>query len=149
IMLVLLFAVLTDYSLFVFSRYRERLYKESSKYRSMEEAMYHLSEPIAFSGGTIFLAMLALFATVFVPYNHFAPVFSVAVVFILLAGLTLIPSIFALLGRRAFWPFIPKQGEEKRKKKTIWEKVGSLVTKRPGAIAGTLLIVFLIGAFNF
>src|SRR5699024_3166505 len=63
IMLVLLFAVLTDYSLFVFSRYRERLYKESSKYRSMEEAMYHLSEPIAFSGGTIFLAMLALFAT--------------------------------------------------------------------------------------
>src|SRR5690625_6585231 len=32
IMLVLMFAVLTDYSLFVFSRYREELRKNKSKY---------------------------------------------------------------------------------------------------------------------
>src|SRR5690625_2571886 len=74
IMLVLLFAVLTDYSLFVFSRYREELRKREDKYESMDEAIYHVSEPIFFSGGTVFLAMLTLFATVFVPYNNFAPV---------------------------------------------------------------------------
>src|SRR5699024_2279675 len=109
IMLVLLFAVLTDYSLFVFSRYREELRLRDSKYDAMGEAIHHVSEPIFFSGGTVFLAMLTLFVTVFKPYNHFAPVFSIAVVFILLAGLTLIPAMFALMGRRAFWPFIPKQ----------------------------------------
>src|SRR5690625_4318546 len=111
IMLVLLFAVLTDYSLFVFSRYREELRKRESKYEAMDEAIYHVSEPIFFSGGTVLLAMLTLFTTVFEPYNHFAPVFSMAVVVILIAGLTLIPSIFALMGRRAFWLFIPKVEE--------------------------------------
>src|SRR5699024_12731451 len=80
IMLVLMFAVITDYSLFIFSRYREKLRKHASKYESMSEAMYHVSEPIFFSGGTVLLAMLTLFVTVFEPYNHFAPVFSIAVV---------------------------------------------------------------------
>lgn len=148
IMLVLLFAVITDYSLFVFSRYREELRKRESKYESMQEAIFHVSEPIFFSGGTVFLAMLTLFTTVFKPYNHFAPVFSVAVVVILLAGLTLIPSIFALMGRKAFWPFFPKFDPEYQVKKGIWSKVGKLVLKRPGFYASILLIILLTGVFN-
>lgn len=148
IMLVLLFAVLTDYSLFVFSRYREELQKTESKYDAMGEAIHHVSEPILFSGGTVFLAMLTLFVTVFEPYNNFAPVFSIAVVFILIAGLTLIPAMFALMGRRAFWPFIPKKDGKKRGKGKFWKGVGSLVQKRPAMIIITLLIVFGIGASN-
>lgn len=149
IMLVLLFAVLTDYSLFVFSRYREELRKQASKYSSMEEAMHHVSEPITFSGGTVFLAMLTLFVTVFEPYNHFAPVFSVAVVVILLAGLTLIPSIFALMGRKAFWPFVPKVEKDAKHKVGVWSRISKQVMKRPALLAASLLIVLLIGAINF
>lgn len=148
IMLVLLFAVITDYSLFVFSRYREELRKKESKYDSMSEAIYHVAEPIFFSGGTVILAMLALFTTVFEPYNHFAPVFSIAVVVILIAGLTLIPSIFALLGRRAFWPFVPKFDPEFKVKKGVWSKVSKQVLKRPAIYAGILLILLLSGVFN-
>lgn len=148
IMLVLLFAVLTDYSLFVFSRYREELSKRESKYDAMQGAMYHVSEPIFFSGGTVFLAMLTLFVTVFEPYNHFAAIFSVAVVIILIAGLTLIPAMFALIGRRAFWPFIPKVGEEKTEKKGFWTKVSKLVMRRPAIIASVIFIALLVGMFN-
>jgi len=148
IMLVLLFAVLTDYSLFVFSRFREELRKRESKYESMDEAIYHVAEPIFFSGGTVLLAMLTLFVTVFEPYNHFAPVFSMAVVVILLAGLTLIPSIFALMGRRAFWPFIPKIEDTPEKKKGFWYKVSRLVMKRPGLSTTVLLVVLLAGVIN-
>src|SRR5699024_6431536 len=43
IMLVLLFAVLTDYSLFVFSRYREELKRHESKYDAMRVAIHHVS----------------------------------------------------------------------------------------------------------
>jgi len=148
IMLVLLFAVLTDYSLFVFSRYREELRKQESKYESMKEAIYHVSEPIFFSGGTVFLAMLTLFTTVFEPYNHFAPVFSIAVVVILLAGLTLIPSIFALMGRKAFWPFIPKYDPKHKVKKGIWSKISKRVLKHPALLAGILLVVLFAGVIN-
>ncbi|MBS4210338.1 MMPL family transporter [Bacillus sp. FJAT-50079] len=149
IMLVLLFAVLTDYSLFVFSRYKEELRKQASKYSSMDEAMKHVAEPIFFSGGTILLAMLTLFVTIFEPYNHFAPVFSLAVIVILLAGLTLIPSIFALMGRKAFWPFVPKVEKERKQKKGVWGKISNLVLKRPALLASSLLLVLLIGTFNF
>lgn len=149
IMLILLFAVLTDYSLFVFSRYREELMKQESKYASMKEAIFHVSEPIVFSGGTVLLAMLTLFVTVFEPYNHFAPVFSVAVVVILIAGLTLIPSIFAIMGRKAFWPFVPKVEEEKETTHGIWPAISKQVMKRPALLGGILLIVLLIGLFNF
>lgn len=148
IMLILLFAVLTDYSLFVFSRYREELGKVESKYKSMQEAIYHVSEPIFFSGGTVFIAMLTLFATTFNAYNNFAPVFSIAVIFILIAGLTLIPAMFALMGRRAFWPFIPKINEQRKERKGFWTAVSNIVKKRPAMIAGSLLIILLIGAFN-
>src|SRR5699024_7870073 len=121
---------------------------QESKYASMDEAIYHVSEPIFFSGGTVFLAMLTLFTTVFEPYNHFAPVFSMAVVVILLAGLTLIPSIFALMGRRAFWPFIPQVEKDYKHKKGFWYKVSQLVVKRPAMMAGALFIILLVGVFN-
>lgn len=148
IMLVLLFAVITDYSLFIFSRYREELSKEENKYTSMQEAIYHVAEPVFYSGGTVLLAMLALFATLFNPYNHFAPVFSIAIVFILIAGLTLIPALFALMGRRAFWPFIPKVNEENVKKHRFWGAVGNFVVKRPGLITVVLLLVLGLGIAN-
>ncbi|MEI3604148.1 MMPL family transporter [Pseudogracilibacillus sp. SE30717A] len=148
IMLVLLFAVITDYSLFIFSRFREELYKYESKYGAMKEAIYHVSEPIFFSGGTVILAILSLFVTVFKPYNYFAPVFTVAVLFILLAGLTLIPAIFALLGRRAFWPSVPKLNDEKKEKHTLWSWISNIVVKRPKMITLVLSIFLLVGTLN-
>ncbi|MGM8211205.1 MMPL family transporter [Virgibacillus sp. W0430] len=148
IMLVLLFAVLTDYSLFVFSRYREELTKHLSKYDSMGEAIYHVCEPIFFSGGTVLLAMLSLFVTLFNPYHYFAPVFTIAVIFILIAGLTLIPALFAVLGRKAFWPFIPNVNKSKQPKRRFWKWVSAQVRKRPAIVASSILVILLIGAAN-
>lgn len=148
IMLVLLFAVITDYSLFIFSRYREELQKHESKYEAMNEAIYHVSEPIFFSGGTVTLAMLSLFVAVFKPYNSFAPAFTVAVIFILIAGLTLIPALFALLGRRAFWPQIPKMNDDKKQKRRLWTWISNIVVKRPGRVAIIISVGLLIGIIN-
>ena len=71
----------------------------------MQTAMKQVWEPIFFSGGTVLVAMLVLFIADYKPYQNFAPVFSSAMVIILLAGLTLVPALFVLFGRRAFWPF--------------------------------------------
>src|SRR4029453_9984829 len=127
-----LFAVITDYCLFVFSRYREELLVTENKHAAMGAAMKHVAEPILFSGGTVLLAMLALFAAIFQPYRGFAPVFAAAVAVILLAGLTLVPAVFALLGRKAFWPFVPKaQPLPSSKRNRLWTKIGDFVTSKP------------------
>ncbi|UVI29560.1 MMPL family transporter [Paenibacillus spongiae] len=149
IMMILLFAVITDYCLFVFSRYREALADHDSKYTAMRQAMTHVMEPILFSGGTVFIAMLALFASVFKPYHGFAPVFSIAVAVILFAGLTLIPALFALVGRRAFWPFMPKAGKRAaRVGIPVWEKVGTFVTSKPKLTLLLLGLPLVLLSFN-
>lgn len=150
IMMILLFAVLTDYSLFVLSRFRQELRHHESKFEAMARAFEPVLKPILFSGVTLLAAMLVLFLADFIPYNNFAPVFSIAIVFIALGGITLIPAIFALAGRRAFWPFIPKVEEnaETPEKVGFWAKVGRMVTKRPGITAGVILILMVAASFN-
>lgn len=148
IMMILLFATITDYSLFVFSRYREELRKHDSKYTSMKNAMTSVGEPIFFSAGTILAAMLILFFTIYEPYRNFAPVFSVAMLIILIAAVTLIPAMFTLFGRRAFWPAIPKVGDPESKQNSFWSKVANLVVKKPIISGGIVLIFLLVCASN-
>lgn len=148
IMMIMLFAVLTDYCLFVVSRYREELKKIGSPYDAMKVAFMQVAEPIFFSGGTVFVAMLALLAAVFTPYNHFAPVFAVSILVILLGGITLIPAVFTLVGRNAFWPFIPKLEERDVQPSGFWTKTGNFVAKKPGIIATVLLSVLLLASVN-
>lgn len=148
IMMILLFAALTDYSLFVFSRFREELKKEENKYTAMRRAMGQVGEPIFFSGGTVLAAMLVLFAAVYKPYQSFAPVFSIAMVFIILAGITLVPALFALFGRSAFWPFIPRVGQAELKEKAFWKRVASVVTRKPLWIGSIVFVLLLAFSFN-
>lgn len=153
IMMILLFAVLTDYSLFVFSRFREELRAGDSKYEAMKRAMRRVAEPIAFSGGTVLIAMLALFLAAFMPYHGFAPVFAIAVVVILAAGLTLVPAAFAIAGRKAFWPFAPKAGAlavapARAERAGFWARTGRLATTRPKLTFGVLALLLALAALN-
>ncbi len=143
IVMILLFGATVDYSLFVFSRFREELRKQEDKHKAMQKAVQGVAEPLVFSGGTVFAAMLVLLLADYGPYNSFAPVFTITIAIVLLAGLTLIPALFTLFGRRAFWPFIPKVGEETLEKNRFWGKVGGFVTKRP-VLAGGIVLVFLL-----
>ena len=53
IMSILLFAAVIDYSLFVFSRYREELYNYEDKYEAMRVALRAVGKPVLFAGATI------------------------------------------------------------------------------------------------
>ncbi len=148
IMTILLFAVVTDYSLLIFSRYREELKMHEDANVAMRETMRHVKEPIFFSGSTILLGVATLFFALYEPYRNFAPVFAIAAGAMLIAGLTLLPALFAVIGRKAFWPLIPKYGEETVEKKTIWGKVAAVVTKRPWQFMVPILLLLALGAWN-
>ncbi len=148
IMSILLFAAVIDYSLFVFSRYREELNKVESKYEAMKLAMRATGEPVFFAGGTVLAAMLILFFANFRDYQNFAPIFGLAVFFIMLASITLVPALFTLFGRRAFWPKVPKYGQEKEVKHGIWGPIAKFVVNKPGISGGIVGIFLFITALN-
>ncbi len=148
IMAILLFAAITDYSLFVFARFREELEVRSDKFESMKKAMQSVGEPIFFSGTTVIVAVLMLFFASDAAYRNFAPVFAIAMAIIAIGGLTLVPALFTLFGRIAFWPFVPKKGEQKKKKESIWSKLGTFVVKKPLLIGSIITIVLVAFSFN-
>lgn len=148
IMLILLFAVVTDYSLLIFSRYREELRQHESVDDAMRVTVRHVKEPIFFSGSTIVLGVATLFFALYEPYRNFAPVFVIAAATMLIAGLTLLPALFAVIGRKAFWPVIPKYGEKTEDKKSIWGKVANSVTKRPVLFMVPIMFLLLLGTWN-
>ncbi|MGX6443905.1 MMPL family transporter [Neobacillus sp. K501] len=148
IMSILLFAAVIDYSLFVFSRYREELNKVDSKYDAMKVAMRATGEPVFFAGGTVLAAMLILFFANFRDYQNFAPVFGLAMFFIMLASITLVPALFTLFGRKAFWPKVPKYGQDKEVKHGIWGPIAKFVVNKPGFSRGFVAVFLVITALN-
>ncbi|MFC6331036.1 MMPL family transporter [Paenibacillus septentrionalis] len=151
IMSILLFAAVIDYSLFVFSRYREELNKYESKYTAMKYAMRATGEPVFFAGGTVLAAMLILFFTDFRDYQNFAPVFGMAIFVIILASITLVPALFALFGRKAFWPRVPKFGHDKEVKHGIWGAIAKFVVNKPmlcGSVVAVFMFITALNVFN-
>lgn len=148
IMMILLFAAVIDYSLFVFSRFREELKSHEDKYEAMRATMRETGMPVFFSGGTVLAAMLVLFFAEFGDYNNFAPTFSTTMVVIMIASVTLVPALFTLFGRKSFWPKVPKVGDSKVKKNSIWSKIGRFVVKKPGLSVAVIGIFLLISASN-
>lgn len=148
IMSILLFAAVIDYSLFVFSRFREELNRYEDKHEAMKQAMRATGEPVFFAGGTVLAAMLILFFADFRDYQNFAPVFGLAMLIIMLASITLVPALFALFGRKAFWPKVPKYGAEKEVKHGIWGPVAKFVVNKPGISGGLVAIFMFVTALN-
>ena len=148
IMSILLFAAVIDYSLFVFSRFREELNHYESKFEAMKYAMRATGEPVFFAGGTVLAAMLVLFFADFRDYSNFAPIFGTAVFVIMIASITLIPALFTLFGRKAFWPKVPKFGEAKEMKHGIWGPVAKFVVNKPLLSGGLVTILLLVSAIN-
>ncbi|WP_312472144.1 MMPL family transporter [Neobacillus sp.] len=148
IMSILLFAAMIDYSLFVFSRYREELTNHESKFDAMKAAMRETGMPVFFSGGTVLAAMLVLFFAQFGDYKNFAPTFATTMVVIMLASITLVPALFTFFGRKSFWPKIPRVGDQSANHHFLWGKIGRFVVRKPGLSVAIISIFLLLSASN-
>jgi putative drug exporter of the RND superfamily len=148
IMSILLFAAVIDYSLFVFSRFREELNHYESKYEAMKHAMRATGEPVLLAGGTVFAAMLVLFFASFRDYQNFAPIFGMTMFIIMLASITLLPALFTLFGRKSFWPKVPRFGVAKKEKHAFWGPIARFVVNKPGLAGGVVAILMIAGALN-
>ncbi|MGZ4200157.1 MAG: MMPL family transporter, partial [Thermoleophilia bacterium] len=146
LMVILLFGAGTDYGLLLISRYREDLRREGDARVALATALGETWEAIAASGLTVTLAVLTLLFAQYGDYRSFAPVLGVGVFVTLIAGLTLMPALLALLGRRAFWPRVPKQGQATEHKS--WGRVAEWVAAGPRRAALGVLAILVVLALG-
>ncbi|MGH2551889.1 MAG: MMPL family transporter, partial [Thermomicrobiales bacterium] len=69
------------------------------------------------------------------------PVGAIGIGMALLAMLTLLPAILAIIGRRVFWPFTPKPGTDTREDSRFWRGIGTRVARRPRKVWVTTALI--------
>lgn len=165
IMIVLLFGAGTDYCLFLITRYRDILLEEENKFVALAQAVRESAGAIVMSGLTVVIGLATLALADYGAFQRFAVPFSFGVLLTGIAVLTLLPAVLALLGRAAFWPFVPRTAEmaqahaEKTKKPYKEPKqnhrymrmVGDFVTKNPWLViivTGAILIGLAFASTN-
>lgn len=145
IMTVLLFGAGTDYCLFLVARYRERLLQEQDSNMAINLALRKTASAILMSALTVMLALLALLFARYGSDHRFAIPFFVAILVMAAVGLTFVPALLAILGRWAFFPFIPRVGQKHARTRFSF---GAFVVKRPRTIAiGATLLLIVLGSF--
>ncbi|GGN93690.1 MMPL family transporter [Saccharibacillus kuerlensis] len=153
IMTVLLFGAGTDYGLFLITRFRQLLTENADKRSALKAAISGSTGAITMSGLTVALSLLTLLLAHYGAYQRFAVPFGVAILVMVIANLTLVPALLAIIGRASFFPFIPRTPEmeeerarrknkpvsHRKRKKDSW--IGRIVTVRPWTVVIASLIV--------
>ncbi len=152
ILVVLMFGVGTDYCLLLVSRYREELRLHEDKHEAMQRAMRRSGPAILASGLTVALSMLVLLVAETGSIHSLGPVAAIGVLCVLLAGLTLLPALLTIAGRRGFWPrqglvaFDPAGHAVAHE--GLWRRFGGRVLRRPGWALGATTLLFAAGGLG-
>jgi putative drug exporter of the RND superfamily len=146
ILIVLMFGVGTDYCLLLVSRYREELHRHADKHEAMARALRRAGPAVLASGSTVIAAMLVLLLADTGSTHALGPVSAIGVAAVLLAGLTLLPALLTVVGRRGFWPrravVAYRPDEDVAERSGIWRRFGDRVLQRPGLALGATLLLF-------
>ena len=108
ILFILVFGAATDYALLIVSRFREELRDTDDRFVAIRTAWRATLEPIAASAGTVVLGLLCLLFSDLRSNQGLGPVAAIGIAGALLASVTFLPAVLALVGRAAFWPFRPE-----------------------------------------
>lgn len=131
---VLVFGAGTNYALLMVSRYREELRRHDHHRDALAAAVRGSAEAIIASNLTVVLALLALTLSVAPNSQSLGVSAAIGLVIALAFALLVLPAALSLFGRRLFWPFIPRSGDEDPARSGVWFTVASRVVRRPVAV---------------
>ncbi len=104
VIVVLLFGVVTDYSIFFLSRIRRRLERGEPAVAAATGGTAELLPIVVTAGITVIAASAALVVAKLGFYKAFGPGTAMAVLIGVLVSVTLIPALLAVVGRAVYWP---------------------------------------------
>ena len=148
ILIILMFGAGTDYCLLLVARTREELRRTEDTHEALAEALRHTSPAILSSGGTVVAAMLVLLVADLESTRALGPVLALGIAVTVLAGLTLLPALLAILGRRSFWPAVPRPGTADDAGSPLWRRVGAMVARRPRVVAAATTGALIVAALG-
>jgi putative drug exporter of the RND superfamily len=135
-----------DYFLFMTFRFRERLRAGDERKQAAAAAGERISPVIASAALAIMVSFAALGLAQFGQFRVLGPSVAVAILVMLVAGVTLVPAVLAASGRRLFWPATAWKRERRG---GLGSRMGERIAHRPArftlASAG-LLTVFALAA---
>ncbi|MBT2430526.1 MMPL family transporter [Streptomyces sp. ISL-112] len=149
ILIVVLFGVGTDYTLFLLFRYREHLREGQQPKEALATAAGRVGETIASAAGVVIAAFLSLLLSSMGMLSSMGLSLALAVAVTLVAALTLVPAVFSLLGIKAFWP---SKAWRTKPDNRITGRVGDFAARKPAliaAVSGGLLVVMALGVLGF
>ena len=161
VIVVLLFGIVTDYSIFFLSRFRAKLGDGFERRAAAEQASAELLPIIVTAGLTIVLASVTLLVAQVGFLQAFGPGIAISVLVGLVVTVTLVPALLGIVGERLFWPARPsaepaaddaaigapaaaEAGDApERPRRFRWVR---LATRRPLLVTVACAAVLLIGA---
>jgi putative drug exporter of the RND superfamily len=154
ILTVLVFGAGTDYALLIVARYREELRRHQDTHVAVATAMRTAGPAIVASALTVIAALLCLSLAEVNGTAGLALIGASGIGLAMLVMCTLLPALLAIVGRRAFWPFIPRYGSEGTDATHgVWRRIAERVGRRPrpvwiGSIAALLVMSAGLVFFN-
>lgn len=138
---VLVFGVGVDYTIFLISRFREELSK-ADRPTAARVTVARIGAVITASAATVVVGLTSMAVASFGMIQTIGPALAITIVITLVAGLTLTPALLVIFGRPLFWPRHPKE-DDHHGDHGAWARIASVITRRPGLVS----IVVLGGLF--
>lgn len=151
ILSILVIGAATDYSLLLVARHKEALSHGQNRWEAAMTAWKRSVEPILASGGTVTVGLLCLLFSDLNSNKALGPIGASGIIFSIIAALSFLPAALALLGRAAYWPFMPKQAAPLGPEELPpggWGRVAGFVGRHPRPIWVLTVIVLAAGALG-
>ncbi len=136
-----------DYALFIVTRFKENYAKTGDIQDSITQAMDTSGRAILLAGTTVVIALLGMFATGVTFMYGLAIASVLAVILVMAASLTVLPSLLAAWGPRVVRPGRRARRREARgepPRESAWRRWSLLVQSRPWPLALASLAVMLV-----
>ncbi len=138
---VLVFGAGTNYALLLIARYREELRLLDDRFDAMRVSLSQAAPAILASSSTVVLALLSLGFAVTPTIRGLGFSAAIGIVTAVVYALVVLPAALVLFGRRLFWPFVPRAGQDEPTRHGFWSRVGRTVTRRPVPVAVVSVLV--------
>jgi putative drug exporter of the RND superfamily len=132
-----------DYALLLFSRYRSELLRGVDRQQATRTSLDTAGRTVLFAGCTVIIALLGLIALGLGSLQGVAIAVALTVLMTMLAAVTLLPALLAIMGRRIERAVLRRAGRRRRPEGAYWAMWSVLVQRRPWAMllaAGAVLV---------